>query len=297
MSTLKSCLIQSYRYATWPWRQMVMSQLKRQHALPVAVLYYHRVANEHPNSWTISEAEFERQVDWMQKNFDLISLEETQRRIRTGCSRPSVSLTFDDGYAENCSFALPMLIERKIPVTYFVTTYHTAHNKPFPHDVERGQPLPTNTIDSLRALANAGVEIGGHTRNHPDLGSGLSDEELFDEVIVSTLEMEKLIGRPIRYFAFPYGLRKNLDPRAFKLLKDNGFFGVCSAYGGVNEINGDDFHIQRIHGDPNFERIINWLSSDPRMRYVTKYDWEAELQKLEAQQVQATDQLVETTEE
>lgn len=297
MSTLKSCLIKTYRYATWPWRQIAMSQLKRQQAVPVAVLFYHRVANEHPNPWSISEKDFEKQIDWMQKNFDLISLEETQKRIRTGSSRPSLSITFDDGYAENCSFALPMLIERKIPVTYFVTTYHTTHNQPFPHDVELGQPLPTNTIDSLRALANAGVEIGGHTRNHADLGAGLSDEELFDEVISATLELEKMIGCPIRYFAFPYGLRKNLDPRVFKLLQDNGFSGVCSAYGGVNEINGDDFHIQRIHGDPNFERMLNWLSIDPRMTYVNRYDWQAELSKLEAKQAGAAEQLVETTEE
>lgn len=276
-----------------------MAQLQQQHAVPVAVLYYHRVADEHPNDWSISEKDFEKQIDWMQKNFDLISLEEAQRRIRTGSSRPSVSITFDDGYAENCGFALPMLIERNIPVTYFVTTYHTTHGQPFPHDVEAGQPLPTNTIDSLVALANAGVEIGGHTRTHPDLGKGLSDAELFDEVIGATLELENLIRRPIRYFAFPYGLRKNLDPRVFKLLQENGFFGVCSAYGGVNEINGDDFHIQRIHGDPNFERIMNWLSSDPRMRYVTKYDWEAELLRLENTELRQQQQkpIVETADQ
>ena len=280
MSALKNSLIQAYHYITWPWRKYETAQREKKLSIPISILFYHRVANEHPNDWTISESDFERQIDWMQKNLDLISLNEAQKRIRTGNSRPAVSITFDDGYAENCSFALPLLIERNIPFTYFVTTYHTTHNKPFPHDVKRGQPLPTNTIESLRALANAGVEIGAHSRTHPDFGQLLDEKTLFDEVIAATLEMEVLIDRPIRYFAFPYGQKNNLDPRVFQLLADHGFFGVCSAYGGLNEMHGDDFHLQRLHGDPSFDRVTNWLTCDPRLHLVKRYDWHRELQNL-----------------
>ena len=65
---------------------------------------------------------FARQIRWLQKRFSLVSLEEAQRRILEGCNRePCLSITFDDGYADNCRQAIPLLIGNRIPCTYFVT--------------------------------------------------------------------------------------------------------------------------------------------------------------------------------
>lgn len=246
--------------------------MSRNGTVPIIVLFYHRVADEHPNDWTMSRADFTRQIDWFQKQFDLVSLEEVQNRVRSGSNdRPTLSITFDDGYAENSEYALPLLIERKIPVTYFATVNQTLKQIPFPHDVERGCPLPTNSLESMIALDAAGIEIGAHTRNHADLGKITDERILIDEVITSSLELEAAIGRKIRYFAFPYGLTPNLNSKVFGMLRAAGFLGVCSAYGGWNDVGDDPFHIQRLHGDPNFERIKNWLTFDPRIGGVEKY--------------------------
>jgi peptidoglycan/xylan/chitin deacetylase (PgdA/CDA1 family) len=279
MARWKSNLINAYRFASWPYRQMRLRQMILARKVPVAILYYHRVDNSCPNPWTISEIDFQRQIDWFQQNFDLVNLEECQRRISRGANtRPTLSITFDDGYADNCSSALPMLISRGIPVTYFVTTFHTTLDKPFQHDIALETPLAPNSIDSLIALANAGVEIGSHTRNHVDVGRIRDPETLFDEVITSTREMEQLIQKPIRYFAFPYGLRENLNPAVFRLLKEHGFKGACSAYGGLNYMGDDSFHLQRIHGDPCLARMKNWLTLDPRLELVGRYDYSTEPQ-------------------
>ncbi|MEM9410735.1 MAG: polysaccharide deacetylase family protein [Planctomycetota bacterium] len=294
MSEWKNSLIRAYRTATWPLRRWESHRAKQKRKVPVHILYYHLVTKEPASPWSISEVGFQRHIDWLQNNFDLVSLSEAQRRIRGGNDRPAVAITFDDGYSENCSFALPLLIERRIPVTYFVTTYHTTHNKPFPHDVEQGRPLPTNTIESLRALVNAGVEIGGHTRTHIDLGKRLEESQLFDEVIAATREMESMIDSTIHYFAFPYGQYINLDPRVFKLLEDHGFSGVCSAYGGVNEVGCEAFHLQRIHADPNMERMKNWLGGDPRIRNVQRYDWKQELKTMTTPSVDFDQPLTQT---
>ncbi len=274
MSRWKSNLIDVYRWASWPYRQLRLKQLQHARKVPVAVLYYHRVDNSCPNPWTISERDFQQQVDWFEKNFDLVDLAECQRRIARGENdRPTLSITFDDGYADNCCSALPMLISRGIPVTYFVTTFHTTRDKPFQHDVARQAPLAPNSIDSLIALANAGVEIGSHTRNHVDVGQINDTVKLFDEVITATREMEELIQKPIRYFAFPYGLRENLNPAVFRMLKEHGFQGACSAYGGLNYMGDDAFHLHRIHGDPCLARMKNWLTLDPRLNRVGRYDY------------------------
>ncbi|MEM7454772.1 MAG: glycosyltransferase [Planctomycetota bacterium] len=274
MSSLKTSLINLYRLATLPVRSARLNRWKKKGNVPVSILFYHRVADEHPNPWTISEGDFERQIRWFQKNFDLVSMEECQRRMESGFNdRPALHLTFDDGYADNCSFALPFLIEQKIPVTYFITTRHLVEHEPFAHDVKEEQPLLPNSIEAIRALADAGVEIGGHTRTHADLGSIADEERLYDEVITATREMERLISRPIRYFAFPYGQVANLNPAVFRMLKDEGFKGVCSAYGGFNAIGDDSFHLQRIHADPVFERVRNWLTFDPRITTEKRYVW------------------------
>lgn len=274
MPDWKTKLIQAYRLISAPYRKFRWMNLEANGRVPVIVLFYHRVADGHPNDWSMSRSSFEQQIDWFQERFDIVDLEECQRRIRSQHNaRPTLAITFDDGYAENNEFALPLLIERRIPATYFVTTYHTTHQAPFPHDVEAGTPLPVNDIASLRALDMAGIEIGAHTRTHADLGKITDPKQLADEVIVASLEMQALLGRKIRYFAFPFGQTANLNRDAHAMLKEAGFLGVCSAYGGWNEIGEDAFHLQRLHGDPNFERMKNWLSFDPRIAKTPRFDF------------------------
>lgn len=97
-------LIGAY-YATLPGRMLINASAARNAKAPVMVIYYHRVADRKLNDWTISNTQFKREVDWLEANFDLVSLDEAQRRIREGNTRASVSITFDDGYAENCERA------------------------------------------------------------------------------------------------------------------------------------------------------------------------------------------------
>ena len=140
-----------------------------------------------------------------------------------------------------------------------------------PHDVKLGCPLPANTIESLLAIDRAGIEIGAHTRTHADLGSITDERVLVDEVVAATIELEEVLQRRVRYFAFPFGQVANLNSKVFGMLREIGFLGVCSAYGGWNEVGDDPFHLQRLHGDPNFERMKNWLTYDPRIQRVPRY--------------------------
>lgn len=277
MSKFRTLLTDFWRIGSSPLRSFRLRQMKAAGNVPVFVLFYHRIASSHPNPWSMDFATFKQQIHFMQERFDLISMEEVQQRIESGAnSRPAVSITFDDGYAENCEEALPFLIEEKVPVTYFVTTMHTSKQLPFQHDVDRDAPLAVNTIESLKALANAGIEIGAHTRTHPDMGAIKDPASIIDEVITATRDLESLLGQKINYFAFPFGQRDNMQPRIFELLKRHGIKGVCSAYGGWNSIGDDSFHIQRIHGDPCFSRMQNWLTFDPRIAKVDRYDYSSD---------------------
>ncbi len=139
---LRTAALGAYYYATLPLRAWQAAGRAAIGSSPVMILFYHRVADTTLNPWTTSTRIFERQIDWLGKHFDLISLEESQHRIASGDNRrPSVSITFDDGYADNCQWALPLLLERKIPFTYFVSSQHVLEGMPFPHDVQCGIPF------------------------------------------------------------------------------------------------------------------------------------------------------------
>ena len=243
---------------------------------PVIVLAYRRVANDRPNSWTILEDQFERQIRWLRRRFDLVDLEQAQRRLRSGRNgRQAVSITFDDGYADNMRFALPLLNRLGVPCTYFVSLAQAAQRTPFPHDAARGEDLAPNSIEELREIADGGVEIGARTRTYADLGRTTDRVALHDEVVTASEELQRLVGRPVRYFSFPYGKHENLNRAAFDLAFETGFEAVCSCYGGHNTPGDDPFHLQRIAVGGDFVRFQNWLSGDPRLlRRVRRYAYE-----------------------
>ena len=265
MSPWKQFLLNLYYHGSRPYRASYRRRAVGRGALPVVVLFYHRVADERLTPWTVSNDLFRRQIDWLQDRFALISLEEAQRRIREGHNtEPCVAITFDDGYAENCRHAIPLLIKRRIPCTYFATLWNVQRGQPFDHDLTRGYDFPANTIDQLRAMADSGIEIGSHCRHHNDLALLRDRDQLYDEVVIAGRELADLIGRPMRYIAFPFGHYLNLRTDALDMAREAGYLGFCSGYGGYNLPGEDPFHIQRMHVDADMVRMKNRATIDNR---------------------------------
>ncbi len=268
MSTIspgKTALLNLYYHASRPYRWWNRRNAQAAGGAPMPVLFYHRVADKADSSWTVSNKTFIRQINWLQKHFEIISLAEAQRRIRHRLAGPpAVVITFDDGYGENCRNAVPYLIENKIPCTYFVTLKNVLDGSPFEHDMAAGIDAPPNTMDQLRDMAAAGIEIGAHCRNHIDLG-GISDRSvLYDEVVAPREVLEKELDTSVRYFAFPFAQYMNLNSHVFRLAADAGYHGVVSAYGGYNWPVTDPFHIERIPVNNDIIRLKNRVTIDPR---------------------------------
>jgi peptidoglycan/xylan/chitin deacetylase (PgdA/CDA1 family) len=89
------------------------------------VLTYHRVLLESdpllPGEPDV--VEFAAQMEMLAGVFNIIGLPEARERlVRRSLPPRAMCITFDDGYANNCEVALPVLRERGIPATVFVTT-------------------------------------------------------------------------------------------------------------------------------------------------------------------------------
>ena len=91
----------------------------------LSVLIYHRVPAE-PDELLPGEphaAEFERSMLWVKSVFNVIPLAEGVDGIKTGRLPPrALSITFDDGYANNATVAAPILKRLGLHATFFIAT-------------------------------------------------------------------------------------------------------------------------------------------------------------------------------
>jgi peptidoglycan/xylan/chitin deacetylase (PgdA/CDA1 family) len=110
-------------------------------------------------------------------------------------------LTFDDGWLDALTTVTPMLARLGIRASFFVCPGMWGGQ----HPLVTGPPGRLLDEDGVRALAEAGMDVGSHAMTHRDL-RGLSDAELEKELVRSRAKIERVTGRPCRTLAHPYGL-------------------------------------------------------------------------------------------
>ena len=75
-----------------------------------------------PDPCFIDARLFRRQMLYLLENFQVVALAELREAMATRQSRPVAAITFDDGFMNNCSVALPILRELQLPATVFLCT-------------------------------------------------------------------------------------------------------------------------------------------------------------------------------
>ena len=108
--------------------------------------------------------------------------------------------------------------------------------------------LPENfmmTAEQIRQLHNAGMEIGGHTVNHPIL-TRLDDETAYIEIENGKKLLEDIIESPVRLFAYPNGKpgQDYLQKHA-AMIKEIGFDAAVSTAWGAARRNADIYQLPR----------------------------------------------------
>ena len=91
------------------------------------ILVYHRVLplNKIDNSLvniSVSVNNFINQINYLKKNFDIISLDDLLVHLKSKSNKFKIAITFDDGYKDNLKYAYPILERFKAPATIYVIT-------------------------------------------------------------------------------------------------------------------------------------------------------------------------------
>jgi peptidoglycan/xylan/chitin deacetylase (PgdA/CDA1 family) len=220
--------------------------LRRVAAPRATVLLYHRVSDDARDNLTVGIEQFDRQMEWLSDRCQALTLEQllALEHVPTP-ERPIVSVTFDDGYLDNYMFAAPILERHGIPASFFVSTGLIGTDRPFPHDVRRGNARPrTMTWKHVRSLHDRGFTIGSHTVNHVDCAAE-PEATVAMELAQSMADLKRHLGIAEVYFAYPFGGRQHMTPQRLELVKKSGYKACLSAYGGSNVGRVDRFNVLR----------------------------------------------------
>jgi peptidoglycan/xylan/chitin deacetylase (PgdA/CDA1 family) len=199
--------------------------------------YYHFVFDDERRN-------FARQLKAMRQWGDFISLDDAVEALQApgGVRGRYFCITFDDGFKNCYTNALPILMDHAVRAAYFLPTDFIGLD--LDRDWERIRVfyagshyfrLPVDFLDwdDCRALQAAGMTLGSHTCRHVVLSS-LSSEEADRELRESKRRIEEELGSPCRHFCAPKGTPGvHFDPEVHPLLaRQIGYRSFLStAYG------------------------------------------------------------------
>lgn len=198
----------------------------------LVILLFHRVTDDiAEDGLTVGTRRFRAICRMLKRSFNVVPLAEAFRIARSGGQVPrrTVAITFDDCYRDNL-FAARVLAEHRLPACFFVPTGFVGTETVF--DWDRGLPKMANlTWPEIREMASLGHEIGSHTVTHANMAA-VSIERARKELVESRQTLEDRIGRPVRWFAYPYGGRQNFSTDRLPLVHEAGYEGCVSGFGG-----------------------------------------------------------------
>jgi peptidoglycan/xylan/chitin deacetylase (PgdA/CDA1 family) len=176
---------------------------------PIPILVYHQVA-EAPKKGApfrglyVSPAAFARQMTLLKiLGYQGLSMTDLQPYLRGEKTGKVVGITFDDGYLNNLTNALPVLQKQGFSSTCYVVDGLLGQTNVWDAGIGIAQ-TPLMTAEQLLQWQTGGQEVGAHTKEHVDL-LAISELAAWKQIANSKPALQNLLNQPVNHFCYPFG--------------------------------------------------------------------------------------------
>ena len=207
---------------------------------------------------------FRKQLQFLRRHGDFISLDDAISALQSPSDIGGryFCVTFDDGFKNWITNAVPVLKELDVPAAFFLPTKYIGLDldrdwgkiAPFYQSSwgRYGRFFEFLNWDECRQIAAEGFTLGSHTCSHARLTS-LESGEAEEELQLSKQTIEEQVGRPCRHFCCPWGKSvRDFDPAVHpEMARRAGYVSFLTTDYGLNLPGGSAFAIKRIGTDPD----------------------------------------------
>lgn len=204
-----------------------------------AIVMFHHVRDDAglgiSDSCKVTSNEFLEFIDFISSKRIPVSIDAIIQNAKVDGLGKMVAVSFDDVPNNFYDVAYPILREKEIPFVLYIATGL----------MDTDGYLTSKQI--LELSKDALCTIGAHTVSHPMLK--MKGVNLKKEFYDCQETLQKIIGKPVVHFAYPYGTPTAINTRVIKSIKKSGLYvsAVTTIPGYVNEKSlRNNFAIPRI---------------------------------------------------
>lgn len=186
-----------------------MSKTSTGSASPIPILTYHQIAEAPPKgtpfrSLCVAPSDFSRQMSMLRRlGYRGLSMADLMPYLHGEKTGKVFGITFDDGYLNNLTHALPVLLANDFTATCYVVSGLVGQTNIWDEAIGIPQ-VPLMDTTQLRQWIADGQDVGSHTRHHVHL-SRLNSLQAYEEIRGCKEDLEKALGVSVNHFCYPYG--------------------------------------------------------------------------------------------
>jgi peptidoglycan/xylan/chitin deacetylase (PgdA/CDA1 family) len=210
----------------------------------ITILSYHSI-DEHGTPLSVSPRLFAEQMRVLAgEGCVTLTMDDVAGHMASGTKFPprAVAITFDDGFANLYTHALPALKRHELKATVYVITGMVGKVTRWTDGSMLLPSLPILNWTQLAELRDAGIEIGAHSITHGFM-TRYPDPQLHNELGAPKAELEQRLGQAVGAFAYPQG---DYDARVVRAVKQAGYLTAVTVDQGRAVVDGDPLRLPRL---------------------------------------------------
>lgn len=241
----------------------------------IPILMYHSIsdhASRKFKQFTVSPKVFADHMAYLhQHRYTPMTVTQfVAARSQNGAKLPErpVVLTFDDGFADFYTEALPVLRQYGFPATLYVTTgFINGTSRWLQREGEAHRLILT--WDQLSEISANGIECGGHSHSHPQLDT-LAPAEAAREIVQSKMILEDHLGQCVFSFAYPFGY---YTASVRHQVQEAGYRSACAVKHAMSSEMTDPFALARlmVRSDTDVDALAALLDDRNSLTITTIY--------------------------